>query len=169
MTVSDGLRRDPVEDERFMKMAWAEARAAEDAGDVPVGCVVAKDGRVIGRGRNQREVLQDPTAHAEMIAITSAAAEVGSWRLEGCTLYVTLEPCTMCAGAIVLARVPRVVFGARDPKAGACGSLYDLVREPRLNHRVELVEGVHAEPCADLLRQFFKRLRSRVDEDGGAG
>jgi tRNA(adenine34) deaminase len=104
-----------------------------------------------------------------MIAITSAAAEVGSWRLEGCTLYVTLEPCTMCAGAIVLARVPRVVFGARDPKAGACGSLYDLVREPRLNHRVELVEGVHAEPCADLLRQFFKRLRSRVDEDGGPG
>lgn len=163
-------KADPAADERFMRMAWAEARAAEDAGDVPVGCVIVRDGtKVIGRGRNQREVLQDPTAHAEMIAITAAAAEIGSWRLEGCALYVTLEPCAMCAGAIVLARVPRVVFGARDPKAGACGSLMNLVQDPRLNHRVELVEGVHAAPCADLLRQFFARLRARVDEGGNGG
>jgi tRNA(adenine34) deaminase len=160
---------DPVADERFMKMAWAEARAAEETGDVPVGCIVVKDGRVVGRGRNQRELLQDPTAHAEMIAITGAASEGGSWRLDRCTLYVTLEPCAMCAGAIVLARVPRVVFGAHDPKAGACGSLMNLVQDPRLNHRVELSTGVHAAPCADLLRQFFARLRSRVDDPGTGG
>jgi tRNA(adenine34) deaminase len=159
-----GPAPDPAADERFMKRAWAEARAAEDAGDVPVGCIVVREGRVVGRGRNQRELLQDPTAHAEILAITGAAAEAGSWRLDGCTLYVTLEPCAMCAGAIVLARIPRVVFGAHDPKAGACGSLMNLVQDPRLNHRAELVAGVHAAPCADLLRQFFARLRSRVDE-----
>jgi tRNA(adenine34) deaminase len=150
--------------ERFMRMACAEARAAEETGDVPVGCVIVKEGRVIGRGRNQRELLKDPTAHAEMIAITSAAAEIGSWRLDGCVLYATLEPCAMCAGAIVLARVPKVVFGAADPKAGACGSVLNVAQEPRLNHRVVLESGVYAEPCADLLRTFFRRLRSRVED-----
>ncbi|HYC76977.1 MAG TPA: tRNA adenosine(34) deaminase TadA [Planctomycetota bacterium] len=152
-----------------MGLALAEAAAAEATGDVPVGCVVVKDDRVIGRGRNRRELLKDPTAHAEMIALTQASAELESWRLDGCTLYVTLEPCTMCAGAIVLARVPRLVFGATDPKAGACGSLYDLVREPRLNHRVELSGGTRAEECGELLRRFFARLRARVEEprDGG--
>jgi len=156
-------------DARFMGLALAEAAAAEATGDVPVGCVVVKDDRVIGRGRNRRELLKDPTAHAEMIALTQASAELESWRLDGCTLYVTLEPCTMCAGAIVLARVPRLVFGATDPKAGACGSLYDLVREPRLNHRVELSGGTRAEECGELLRRFFARLRARVEEprDGG--
>jgi tRNA(adenine34) deaminase len=160
---------EPSADERFMRLALAEARAAEAAGDVPVGCVVVKDGRVVGRGRNQREVLQDPTAHAEVLAITAAAAEAGSWRLEGCTLYVTLEPCAMCAGAAVLARLPRVVFGAKDPKAGAAGSLMNLLQDPRLNHRAELCDGVLAAESAELLRGFFKRLRSRVDDPPEAG
>ncbi len=148
-----------TDDERFMRMALAEARGGKESADVPVGCVIVRDGRVIGRGYNQRELLQDPTAHAEILAITAAAAEVESWRLERCTLYVTLEPCAMCAGAIVLARLPRVVFGAPDPKTGACGSLFNLVQEPRLNHRVELLGGVLAEPCGELIRAFFRELR----------
>lgn len=159
----------PSADERFMRMAIAEARAAEAAGDVPVGCVIVKDGRVVGRGRNQRELLQDPTAHAEVLAVTAAAAEVGSWRLEGCTLYVTLEPCAMCAGAVVLARIPRVVFAAKDPKAGACGSLMNLLQDPRLNHRAEIGEGVLSAESAELLRSFFRRLRTRVDDTGEPG
>jgi tRNA(adenine34) deaminase len=118
-----------------------------------------RDGRIVGRGFNQRELLQDPTAHAEIIAITSAAAEVGSWRLERCTLYVTLEPCAMCAGAIVLGRIPRLVFGAADPKAGACGSLMNVADDPRLNHRVEIASGVLAEECGAKLRTFFQALR----------
>jgi tRNA(adenine34) deaminase len=147
------------DDERFMRQALAESERAEDSNDVPVGCVVVRDGRVIGRGFNQRELLQDPTAHAEIIAITAAAAEVESWRLERCTLYVTLEPCPMCAGAIVLSRLPRLVFGAFDPKAGACGSLMNLVQDPRLNHRVETTSGVLAEECGARLRAFFGELR----------
>jgi tRNA(adenine34) deaminase len=147
------------DDERFMRQALAEAGRAAESNDVPVGCVVVRDGRVIGRGFNQRELLQDPTAHAEIIAITAASADVESWRLERCTLYVTLEPCAMCAGAIVLGRIPRLVFGAPDPKAGACGSLMNIVQDPRLNHRVELLGGVLSEECGSRLRAFFEALR----------
>jgi tRNA(adenine34) deaminase len=147
-------------DERLMKQALAEAERALDTGDVPVGAVIVHQGRIIGRGRNQREALQDPTAHAEIIALTAAASAVGSWRLIGCTLYVTLEPCVMCAGALVNARLDRLVYGADDPKAGACGSLFDIVSDPRLNHRVPLTRGILAPECADLLKAFFAHQRS---------
>ena len=147
------------DDERFMRQALAEAGQAAASADVPIGCVIVRDGRVIGRGFNQRELLQDPTAHAEIIAITAAAAEAGSWRLERCTLYVTLEPCAMCAGAVVLARIPRLVFGAADPKAGACGSLMNVADDPRLNHRAEIRGGVLADECGEKLRSFFQALR----------
>ena len=143
-------------------MQWAinEATAAREEGEVPVGAVVVRAGRAIGRGYNQREKLQDPTAHAEMIALTAAAAEVGSWRLEGCTLYATLEPCTMCAGAIVLARIERLVFGATDPKAGACTSLYTIHTDERLNHCVNITTGVLANECGALLCDFFEAQRA---------
>ena len=149
------------DDERFMRAALAEAGAAGEEGDVPVGAVVVRGGRIIGRGHNQRERLNDPTAHAEMIALSAAAAYVQSWRLEGCTLYVTLEPCVMCAGGMVLARLERLIFGATDPKAGAVRSLYTILTDPRLNHRVTVVEGVLAEECAALLREFFGDQRAR--------
>jgi tRNA(adenine34) deaminase len=142
-----------------MREALEQARRALECDDVPVGAVVVRGGRIVGRGYNQREKLQDPTAHAEMIALTAAAADVGHWRLEDCTLYVTLEPCPMCAGALVLARVARLVYGATDPKGGACGSLYTLTQDARLNHRVETLGGVLAEDCAELLRAFFRRRR----------
>lgn len=136
------------------------ARKALDSEDVPVGALIVHEGRIIGRGFNQREKLGDPTAHAEMIALTAAAEYLGQWRLDGCTMYVTLEPCAMCAGAIVLARMSRLVYGASDPKAGACGSLFEITQDPRLNHRVETVCGVMAEPSAELLRAFFRHRRS---------
>jgi tRNA(adenine34) deaminase len=127
--------------------------------DVPIGCVIVKDGEAIAASGNERERRQDPTAHAEILALQQAAAVVGHWRLEGCTLYVTLEPCAMCAGAIVLARLDRVVFGAVDPKAGFAGSLGNLVQDERLNHRVELLGGVRDEECGELLRAFFRERR----------
>ena len=143
-----------------MRAALAEAELALGSGDVPVGAVVIDTtGAVVGRAHNQREALGDPTAHAEVLALRAAAATVGSWRLEGCTLVVTLEPCAMCAGALVLARVDRLVYGAIDPKAGAVGSLWDLVRDRRLNHRPEVVSGVLADECGALLRAFFARHR----------
>ncbi|MBI5542679.1 MAG: tRNA adenosine(34) deaminase TadA [Deltaproteobacteria bacterium] len=145
--------------EEFMRLALEEARAASDQGEIPVGAVAVKDGLVIGAGHNRREGAQDPTAHAELLAIQAAAKAVGAWRLSGVTVYVTLEPCAMCAGALVLARVDRVVFGTRDPKAGAVGSLMNLAQDPRLNHRMEVVEGVLAEECGATLKAFFKRLR----------
>ncbi|MGI8875958.1 MAG: tRNA adenosine(34) deaminase TadA [Egibacteraceae bacterium] len=147
----------------WMDRALYEARCALDHDDVPVGAVVVAGGRVIAAAHNRREVDRDPTAHAEVLAVRAAARALGSWRLDGCTLYVTLEPCTMCAGALVLARLPLLVFGAADPKAGAVGSLYDLAREPRLNHRLDVTGGVLAEECGALLRRFFqaKRARSR--------
>lgn len=148
-------------DQHMIRQAIGEAREALESEEVPVGAVVVHRGTIIGRGHNQRELLQDPTAHAEMIALTAAAAALGSWRLEGCTLYVTLEPCVMCAGAIVLARIKRLVFGAFDPKAGACGSVYNIVEEGRLNHRVDVTHGVLADACADLLSQFFAAQRAR--------
>ena len=147
-------------DERFMRGALGEAYAAKEADEVPIGAVVVHNGRIIGRGHNQREMLQDPTAHAEMLAITAAATAMGSWRLEGCSLYVTLEPCPMCAGAIVLARIPRVVYGATDPKAGACDTLYNITSDDRLNHVAEVTSGVMADECADLLRSFFASQRA---------
>jgi tRNA(adenine34) deaminase len=153
------------QDERFMQMAIREAIAAEERGDVPIGAVIVKDGQIIGKAHNQREMLQDPTAHAEMLALTQAAERMGSWRLEGCTIYVTLEPCPMCAGALVLGRVARLVYGCDDPKAGACGSIYDIVRDSRLNHRLEVRKGVLADDCASLLSAFFRRRR--VENGGG--
>jgi tRNA(adenine34) deaminase len=148
-------------DEQWMEVALAEADAAASRGEVPVGCVlVGSDGAELARGHNLRETDEDPTAHAEMIAIRAAAARVGSWRLEGVTAYVTLEPCAMCAGAFVLARIPRVVYGCDDPKAGAVASLYPIGQDGRLNHRFELVRGVRADECADRLRRFFASLRA---------
>jgi tRNA(adenine34) deaminase len=149
----------PAVHERWMRLALEEARAAAEEDEVPVGAIVVAGGRVIGVGHNQREQLSDPTAHAEMIAITQAAASLGSWRLEGCTLYVTLEPCPMCAGAILQARLPAVVWGAADPKAGAVETLYRLLEDRRLNHRVEHVGHVLADECGRLLTEFFRRKR----------
>jgi len=149
-----------VRDRRFMEEALEQARRADASEDVPIGAVVARGDQVLGRGFNQRELLQDPTAHAEMIALTAAAAHIGHWRLKGCVLYVTLEPCAMCAGALVLARLDRLVFGAYDPKAGACGSLYEITADPRLNHRVETEGGLLADRCGGLLREFFRRRRA---------
>ncbi len=143
-----------------MRQALDEARSAARAGDVPVGCVVVCDSEIVGRGRNRREAEQDPTAHAEIIALRQAAGKLGTWRLDNCDVFVTLEPCPMCAGALVLARVRRLYYGARDPKAGACGSLFDIVGDERLNHRVEVFGGVLAEECGALLAQFFRQLRA---------
>ncbi len=150
-------------DTEWMTMALAEADAAAASGEVPVGCiVVGGDGRELGRGRNGRQALADPTAHAEVIAIRAAAGRVGDWRLEGATAYVTLEPCPMCAGALVLARVARLVYGCADPKAGAVKTLYSIGRDPRLNHRFEVVEGVLEDACSERLRLFFAALRART-------
>ncbi len=145
--------------EGWMREALAEARAAAEAGDIPVGAVVVWRGEVIGRGRNRKEALGDPTAHAEILALQDAARTRGGWRLSGATLYVTLEPCPMCAGALVQARVDRLVFGVRDPKTGAAGSVYDLVRSPWLNHRVRVIAGVLADEVQDLMQTFFENLR----------
>ena len=158
-----------LDDEAGMRAALRDARASAEADEVPVGCVIVHDGIVIGRGHNQTESLQDATAHAEIIAIGAASNALGSWRLTDCTLYVTLEPCAMCGGAIVLARVPRLVYGAFDPKAGACGSVLDVIHEPRLNHRVQVTPGVLADECGDLLREFFQRKRKRAEEEPEAG
>jgi len=146
-------------DEYFMRLAVREAERALEHEDVPVGCVVVVDGEVVGVGRNERELRRDPTAHAEMLALREASRRLGSWRLDGSVLYVTLEPCAMCAGAIVLARVPRVVYGATDPKAGAAGSVLDVLDEPRLNHRPDVAGGLLAAESAELLRTFFAARR----------
>lgn len=147
-------------DRIWMDHALAEAKAALAHDDVPVGAVVVAQGKVIAAAHNRREADADPTAHAELLAVRAAAGTLGSWRLDGCDLYVTLEPCTMCAGALVLARLPRLVFGATDPKAGAVGSLYDLAREPRLNHRIDVTGGVMAEECGAVLTRFFRAKRA---------
>jgi tRNA(adenine34) deaminase len=146
----------------LMQLALAEARAADDAGDVPIGAVVVHDPttRVIGRGRNRRELDRDPTAHAEILALRDAAATLGQWRLLDCTLYVTLEPCAMCAGAIVAARLPRLVYGCADPKAGAVRTLYQICEDQRLNHCVAVTPDVLAEECAEILRAFFRAQRA---------
>jgi tRNA(adenine34) deaminase len=148
------------DDERFFRMAIEEASAAAEAGDVPIGAViVGPDGQLLARGRNRREVDQDPTAHAELVALRSAARARNDWHLNGCTLYVTLEPCPMCAGALVNARVARVVYGCADPKAGAVDTLFSIGRDPRLNHRFEVRGGVLANECAALLKRFFAERR----------
>lgn len=149
-----------TEHESLMRLALQEAEAARRAGEVPIGAVIAHQGRIIAAAHNQREQLHDPTAHAEMIAITQAAEALGSWRLEECTLCVTLEPCPMCAGAILLARIPIVVYGANDPKAGAVESLYRLLDDPRLNHRCTVFGGVLAAECGTILTEFFRAQRA---------
>jgi tRNA(adenine34) deaminase len=146
-------------DEYFMRLALREAERALEHEDVPVGCVIVLGGEVIAAARNERELREDPTAHAEILALREASKHVGRWRLDGCALYVTLEPCAMCAGAIVLSRAPRVVFGALDPKTGAAGSVFDVLAEPRLNHRPEVAAGLLAEDSAALLRAFFASRR----------
>jgi tRNA(adenine34) deaminase len=147
-------------DERWMRVAIDQAQRALEHDDVPIGAVVVREGEVIGSGHNERERRQDPTAHAEVIALRAAAAALGSWRVLDATLYVTLEPCAMCAGAVVLARVARVVYGCADPKAGAAGSVLDVLSEPRLNHRPQVTGGVHAADCAALLTDFFAARRA---------
>lgn len=145
----------------WMGKAMAEARKAEAKNEVPIGCVIVRDGQIIARGHNLRESAQDPAAHAELLAIRKAAKKLGAWRLLGCTLYVTLEPCVMCMGAIILARIPTVVFGCYDPKGGAVGSLYDLSNDPRLNHQVQVIAGVRQAECSAQLSDFFAALRQR--------
>ncbi|MGE5560546.1 MAG: tRNA adenosine(34) deaminase TadA [Chloroflexota bacterium] len=144
----------------YMRLAIGEGELAPAHGDVPIGAVVvAESGQVIGRGHNRREQLADPTAHAEVLAIRQAAEAAGTWRLDGATLYVTVEPCPMCAGALVMARIARLVYGVRDVKAGACGTLFNIVRDERLNHRVEVIEGILEDECREQLNRFFSGLR----------
>ena len=146
-------------DERFVKFAIEQAKIAEENGDVPIGAIIVYKDQIIGRAYNQREQLKDPTAHAEIIALTQAAAFLETWRLNGCTMYVTLEPCPMCAGALVLSRMDRLVFGCTDPKTGACGSIYNIVQDNRLNHRLEVTAGVLSDECTKLLQDFFQQKR----------
>lgn len=148
-------------DRYFMEAAFAEALVAEQLGEVPVGAVVINADQIIGRGHNLRETSNDPTTHAEMIAIRQAAQHLGSWRLLDCTLYVTLEPCVMCMGAIILARIPRLVFACRDPRAGAAGSIYDFSADERFNHCVTVTEGILQQQCSDQLSGFFRKLREQ--------
>jgi tRNA(adenine34) deaminase len=148
------------EHEKWMEFAFKEAEQAYKRKEVPVGAVIVRENRIIGRGYNQIETLRDPTAHAEIIAITAAASQLDNHRLEGCVMYVTLEPCAMCAGAIVLARIPTLVIGTSDPKAGACGTLFNIVQDERLNHRVELIRGILEAKCGGILKDFFSKLRA---------
>lgn len=148
-----------MEHSYFMNLALEQAEQAGRADEVPVGAVIVRDGEILAAARNEREQLRDPTAHAEMIAITQAAAALNSWRLEGCTLYVTLEPCPMCAGAILQARIPLLVYGADDPKAGAVTSLYEMLEDSRLNHRVDVISGIQSDRCGSLLSEFFQAKR----------
>jgi tRNA(adenine34) deaminase len=149
----------PSLDEKYMRIAIDQARIAEENGDVPIGAVIVHNGQIIAKAYNQREQLQDPTAHAEIIALTQAASALENWHLTGCTMYVTLEPCCMCAGALVLARIDRLIYGCDDPKSGAIKSLYNIVQDSRLNHRVEVTTGVLADECSALLQDFFARRR----------
>jgi tRNA(adenine34) deaminase len=166
MTESEGQgSAQAAADERWMRVALEEAAAAEALGEVPVGAVIVRGDELVARGHNLTHTLQDPSAHAEMVAIRRAAESIGHWRLLDCTLYVTLEPCTMCSGAIVLARIPRLVYAAADPKAGMSGSLGNLVQDPRLNHRVQLVTGVLAGEAGEVLRAFFRARRKRPRAD----
>ncbi len=153
------MERTHVNHDFYMDEALVEARAAYEAGEIPIGAVVVRDGEIIARGHNARESLLDATAHAEMVAIRRAGKLLGGWRLLDCTLYVTVEPCPMCAGAMIQARLPRLVYGARDEKGGAVGSLYNIVEDERFNHRVEVVSGVRAAEAASLMQEFFRERR----------
>lgn len=157
------------EEARYMEEALRLAARAAEAGEVPVGAVIVQDGRVIARAHNQVETLKDATAHAEMIALTQASEAVGDWRLEGTEVFVTMEPCPMCAGAMVLSRVGRIVYGAPDPIAGACGSVFNIVAEKKLNHRIPVVAGVMSDRCGELLKSFFKSRRSKPQGDTRRG
>ena len=150
-------------DEKFMTVALEEARLAAEEGEVPVGAVLVIHDEVIAQAHNLRESLSDPTAHAEMLVLREASQKLDRWRLTDATLYVTMEPCAMCAGAAVLARVSRIVYGCRDPKAGACGSVLDIPREPQLNHRVEVIGGVLKQPCQEIVQMFFEKRREKVN------
>jgi tRNA(adenine34) deaminase len=147
------------QDEQYMQIAIRQALIAEENGDVPIGCVIVHSGKIIAKAYNQREQLKDPTAHAEIIALTQASEYLQSWRLHGCTIYVTLEPCPMCAGALVLARMDRLVYGCSDPKTGSCGSIYNIVQDTRLNHRLDVTAGVMENDCAAMMSDFFRRRR----------
>ena len=160
------LTANPAEDIAYMRVALDEARSAAAGGEVPIGAVIVVDRSILSRGRNQREQWQDPTAHAEMIALRAAAAELQSWRVLDSTMYVTMEPCVMCIGAAILARVKRLVFAVPDPKGGACGSMFNIPPEPRLNHRLEVVGGILAQESQELLQEFFRHLRKRPIEAG---
>jgi tRNA(adenine34) deaminase len=151
-------------DEQFIRMAIESAKIAEENGDVPIGAVIVYNNQVIAKAYNQREQLQDPTAHAEIIALTQAAAALENWHLNGCTMYVTLEPCPMCAGALILARIDRLVYGCDDPKTGAVKSLYNIVQDSRLNHQLEVTSGVLADECAKQLQDFFEKRRAENPE-----
>lgn len=157
-----GGLQDDLKDEEYLRLAVEEARAAERDGEVPVGAVVVLDGAVIGRGNNRVLRDSDPTAHAEIVAMRAAGLALGNYRLEGCSLYVTLEPCAMCAGAILHARIARLVYAAADPKAGACGSVLSVMNHPQLNHKVEVVSGLMAEECGPMLTNFFRAKRTRA-------
>jgi tRNA(adenine34) deaminase len=159
----------PIDDETFMAAALEEARRAAALGEVPVGAVVVFEGRIVAQAHNRREIDADPLAHAEILAIRAAAKVFGDWRLTGCSLYVTLEPCAMCAGALVNSRIERLVFAAADPKAGFCGSLGDLVRDPRLNHRLDVCQGVLEDESRVLLKSFFAGLRRKKNVDTADG
>ncbi len=152
------------ESERFMREALLEAEKALAAGEVPIGAVMVRDGEIIARGHNLRNTAKNPLRHAEIDVINEAAGIVGDWRLEDCTLYVTVEPCPMCAGAIVQARIPKVVFGTRNSKAGCSGSVLDVLHEPKLNHQVETEEGILQEECAEIMRRFFRRFRKNTKD-----
>ncbi len=154
-----------VQHQHWMKEAIAEAHKAKQLGEVPIGAVIVKNNEIVGRGYNLRETTHDATAHAEIIAIREASEQLGSWRLLDCTLYVTLEPCPMCAGAIVQSRIPTVVYGTTDPKAGCAGTLMNLLQEPRFNHRTEVIDGIAQEECAALLTDFFRELRVRLKQN----
>lgn len=150
---------------KFMSEALKEARIAYTLDEVPIGAVVEKDGEIIGRGHNLTETLKDPTAHAEILALREAAEFLGGWRLSGCSLYVTAEPCAMCAGAIVWARIKKLCIGTMDPKSGACGSIFNIPQEPKLNHYVEIESGIMGQECRDILKTFFKELRKKKSEE----
>jgi tRNA(adenine34) deaminase len=161
--ISDSIPKS-VLDEQYMRIAIDQAKRAEENGDVPIGAVIVHNNQIIAKAYNQREQLQDPTAHAEIVALTQAAAALENWHLNDCTMYVTLEPCCMCAGALVLARIDRLVYGCDDPKTGAIKSLYNIVQDDRLNHRVEVTSGVLADECSNLLQQFFLKCRAEDNE-----
>ena len=149
-------------DQKFIELALEEARLAAEEGEVPVGAVLVVNGEVIARAHNLREELSDPTAHAEMLALREASQRLLRWRLTGATLYITMEPCAMCAGAAVLARIDRIVYGCNDPKAGACGTVFDIAREPQLNHRIEITGGILKEECQNIVQKFFENRRKKI-------